>query len=236
MSTLLNRPIIQLKEKPISQQPQNLAQPKITSKVPISESSQIHDKIIPVPDYIIPLTTSGDDWKSRMVKRKTIQNISREIPTYPDPIYRLPPKPTEIPLQEIPRKLMDLDMDINMDFKENSPYQECGISETYQRPNRSYFEEPPELDSLINTGKPVQKLLLKQADIDKILKIVQRKVLKVKLLSVTVKEIQAGYLISPYFKYLSLYLAENELPSTKTAIQMGGNINRKIYTARFTFI
>ena len=33
------------------------------------------------------------------------------------------------------------------------------------------------------------------------------------------KEIQAGYLISPYFKDLYLYLAQNKLPSTKTAIQ-----------------
>ena len=30
--------------------------------------------------------------------------MSREIPMYPDPIYRPPPKSTEIPLQEIPRK------------------------------------------------------------------------------------------------------------------------------------
>ena len=37
-------------------------------------------------------------------------------------------------------------------------------------------------------------------------------------LPVTVKEIQACYLISPYFKDLYLYLAQNKLPSTKTAI------------------
>ena len=73
---------------------------------------------------------------------------------------------------------MDLDMDINNDFEENSTYQEGVISETYQSPNRSYFQELPELDSLINTGKLVQKFLLKQDDIDKILKIIQRKVLK----------------------------------------------------------
>ena len=47
-------------------------------------------------------------------------------------------------------------MDINMDFKENSPYQEGVISETYQRPNSSYFQEPPELDGLINTDKLVK--------------------------------------------------------------------------------
>ena len=38
-------------------------------------------------------------------------------------------------------------------------------------------------------------------------------------LPVTVKEIQAGYLISPYFNDLYLYLAQNKVPSTKTAIQ-----------------
>ena len=41
---------------------------------------------------------------------------------------------------------------------------------------------------------------MKQPDIDKILKIIHRKVLKGKDLPVTVKEIQAEYLISPYFK------------------------------------
>ena len=37
-------------------------------------------------------------------------------------------------------------------------------------------------------------------------------------LPVTVKEIQAGYLSSPYFKDLYLYLVQNKLPSTKAAI------------------
>ena len=63
----------------------------------------------------------------------------------------------------------------------------------YQRPGRSYFQELLELYSLLNTGKLVQKFLLKQADIDKILKIIQRKVLKGMHLPLTVKEIQAGY-------------------------------------------
>ena len=33
-----------------------------------------------------------------------------------------------------------------------------------------------------------------------------------------IKEIQAGYLISPYFKDLYLYLAQNKLPSKKSAM------------------
>ena len=96
-------------------------QPNTASKISVQESSRLHYKFIPVPNYIIPQTRSGDDSKSRTVKREGIQNISREIPAYTDPIYRHPPKPAEITLQEIPRKLMDLDTDIKMDFKENFP-------------------------------------------------------------------------------------------------------------------
>ena len=61
------------------------------------------------------------------------------------------------------------------------------------------------MDSLINKGRLVQKFIPKQADIDNILKIIQRKVLKGMHLPVTVKEIQAGYLMSIYFKDLYLY-------------------------------
>ena len=64
----------------------------------------------------------------------------------------------------------------------------------------------------------IQKFLPKQADIDKILKIIQHKVLKGVHLLVTIKEIQAGYLNSSYFKDIYLYLAHNKLPSSKAGI------------------
>ena len=64
----------------------------------------------------------------------------------------------------------------------------------------------------------MQKFLPKQVDIDKILKVIQRKVLKGIPLPIAIKEIQAGYLVSPYFKDIYLYLTQNKLPSTKTAI------------------
>ena len=57
----------------------------------------------------------------------------------------------------------------------------------------------------------------KQADIDKFLEVIQRKVLKGTHLPVKVKEIQAGYLHSPYFKDLYQYLLQNKLPSSKSA-------------------
>ena len=59
----------------------------------------------------------------------------------------------------------------------------------------------------------VQKFLPKQADIDKILKIIQRKVLIGTHLPITIKDIQAGYLVSSHFKGIHLYLAQNKLLS-----------------------
>ena len=65
---------------------------------------------------------------------------TRQIPFYPDQILR---PPSRLPdLKENWRDLSDLDMDRNIDFEENSPYQEGIISETYMRLERSYFKEP----------------------------------------------------------------------------------------------
>ena len=112
---------------------------------------------------------------------------------------------------------MDLDLNI-YDFEENSLNQEGVILETYERNDKSQLLEPPELADLITTNNLVQKYLPKQTDIDKILKIIQRKVLQGMHLPVTIKEIQAAYLKSEYFKDIYLYLAQNKLPSSKSAI------------------
>ena len=65
----------------------------------------------------------------------------------------------------------------------------------------------------------IQKFLPKQTDIDNILNVIQRKVLKGTHLSVEIKEIQAGYLNSSYFKDMYLYLVPNKLSSSKMAIR-----------------
>ena len=72
---------------------------------------------------------------------------------------------------------------------------------------------------LIDKGNLVQKIPPKQTDRDKILKVIQRKVLKGMHLPVEIKEIHAGYLHSSYFKDIFLYLSQNKLPSSKAAIK-----------------
>ena len=93
------------------------------------------------------------------------------------------------------------------------------MSKTFQRPDKSFFQEPKELSDLINKENLAHKYLPKQTDIDKMLEVIQRKVLKGTHLPVEIKEIQAGYLHSPQFEDIYLYLLQNRLPSSKTSIK-----------------
>ena len=92
-----------------------------------------------------------------------------------------------------------------MDFEENSSHQGGIITEMYVAPDQSYIEQPQELTKLVNTSKVVQKYLPRQADIDKILDIIKKKVLKGTHLPLTIKEIQEDYLFSLSFKDLYRY-------------------------------
>ena len=82
-----------------------------------------------------------------------------------------------------------------------------------------FFQKPKSLDDIIYTGNLIHKFLPKQMDINRILQIIQRKVLKGTCLSIEIKEIQAGYLHSPYFKEIYQYLSQNKLPHSKMAIK-----------------
>ena len=73
-------------------------------------------------------------------------------------------------------------------------------------------------------------------DIDKILKLIHRKVLKGMHLSVMVKEIQAGYLSSSYFKDIYLHLAQNRVPSSKAAIRIVEMLAKNRYLIRFIIV
>ena len=81
------------------------------------------------------------------------------------------------------------------------------------------MRDTQELIDLVDTSKLVQKYLPRQMDIDKILDIIKRKVLKGTHLPLTIKEIQAGYLTSLYFKDIYKYLAQNGLPRNRHAVQ-----------------
>ena len=75
---------------------------------------------------------------------------SEILPPYLFPQNRPPPKP---PDQLIKRQDVD---DSKTDIEENLPFQENIISEIYDRPDKSYFQEPVELKDLVDTKNIIQ--------------------------------------------------------------------------------
>ena len=142
-----------------------------------------------------------------------------DVPVHQDPLLKPPT------LQSTNKTKVSFNA--NLDFEENSQFQEGIISEMFQRPDKSFFQNPKELEDIIDKGNLIHKFLPKQTDIDKILEIIQRKVLKGTHLPVEVKEIQAGYLHSPYFKDLYQYLLQNKLLSSRSAIKKLQAISEK---------
>ena len=61
-----------------------------------------------------------------------LQVTKIQTPFYPDPVVKPPPRPPDKIAQNDRQINLDLDLEINKDFKENSPYQEGVISEIYQ--------------------------------------------------------------------------------------------------------
>ena len=70
---------------------------------------------------------------------------SEVLPPYLLPQNRPPPKP---PDQLIKRQDVD---DSKTDIEENLPFQENIICKIYERPDKSYFQEPVELIDLVHT-------------------------------------------------------------------------------------
>ena len=101
-----------------------------------------------------------------------------DVPFHLDPLLR--PKQhmkQNMTSKQNPQNEQDISPNINFDFKENLPFQEGIMSETFQRPDKTFFQSPKKLGDLIYKGNLIHKYLPKEMDIDKILEGIQRKVL-----------------------------------------------------------
>ena len=114
-------------------------------------------------------------------KMTTKNPLIPDVPFHPDPVYKPLPEliKQNVSYPQSSQSSTDIDnINLNFDFEENSPFQEGIMSETIQRLDKSLFQEPKELGNLINKENLLHKYLPKQTDIDKMLGVIQRKLLK----------------------------------------------------------
>ena len=96
--------------------------------------------------------------------------LIQSVPFDPGPAYRPPPKPIKQDMSypqssQSSTSVEDITPNINFYFEENSPFQEGIMSETFQRLDKSPFQEPRELGDLINKGNLIHRYLPRQMDI-----------------------------------------------------------------------
>ena len=91
------------------------------------------------------------------------RGINNDKSFSPDVLLHLDPLCTPLPKQQNIDKFFPTNQDtsINLDIEENSPFQEGIISETIQRPDKMFFQNPKRLEDIIDTGNLIHKFLPK---------------------------------------------------------------------------
>ena len=90
-----------------------------------------------------------------------------DAPFHPDPLLRPPIKPIKQNMAHDQNSQNVQDINHNINYEENSSFQEGFMLETFQKPDKSFFQEPKELGDLMNKGNYVHKYLPKQMNIEK---------------------------------------------------------------------
>ena len=194
---------------------------------PIKSQPVIAKPILPKKILTTQVTHQPEVAQPRSITQTVTQHVPYpdryEKPPYVEPLIRPPPKPVrQENIKPDHGQRIDIDYiepDLNTDIEENSPYQDTAYDETIARPTEKDLLIPPSLESQIRKEVLVHKHLPKQVDLERLLKQIQRKILKGTHLSTTVKEIKTGYVNSTHFKDIYLYLALNKLPRSKAAIR-----------------
>ena len=144
-------------------QPSNLSQ-KTSGRIEIEKKKKNHM-------YTNDLMHSINNTSGKMTNNNP---LIPDVPVHPGSVYRplLKPIRQDMPYLQSSQSSTNIEnANSNFDFEENSPFQEGAMSKTFQRPDKSFFQEPKELEGLINKGNLIHKYLSKQTDIDNILEI-----------------------------------------------------------------
>ena len=127
---------------------------------------------------------------------------------YSQPEFRAPALPQAKPLQ-----MKDLKGDPSLDPDRELPLQESAVDGIFRAPILEDFIIPPTLEEETRGKEILAKNLPKQTDIDRLMKVLNRKILTRSRFPDTLKDLEAAYVQSAYFKDLYEYVRYNKLPT-----------------------
>jgi hypothetical protein len=150
-----------------------------------------------------------------------------QLPTHQPPIQFPIRKATEISQKtptlptQIQSKPIDFDtvaptapIDLDIGGPENEEFD----TPSHIAPTKAHMSIPPCLADQVDQGKLFHKFMPKQKDIDKLLREINKKILRETHLTDSLKDIQAAYVTSPQLRDIYIYLLKGKLPPTKKRI------------------
>ena len=136
------------------------------------------------------------------------------------PVPKLPPPQQALLPQENP---FDIDSEL-------VPFQDREVEAVFKAPELDDFLLPPVLGDQITDSTLIHRYLPKQADIDRIMEQISRKYLTKPQLLCSIRDMQAAYLNSPYFKDIYLSVGMNKMPSkARSARKLESDLMNVVY-------
>ena len=188
-------------ESPISLSPvkRKLFEPKIVPTQPPQEEKQEEEE---EPDKGSSVST-------------------RTKPILPDVPFSLPKTPV--------RKIADIQPTPEQDPETDVPIHDISVEAMFRPPQLADFVLPPTL-SEVNKGKTlVAKRMPKQSEIDRLMKHINKKILRDTRYPESLKDLEAAYTSSAAFRDIYIYLRYNRLPTTKQAAKRIEHLSQDYY-------
>ena len=171
-----------------------------------------HDKSL--PPLTDPYTDTDSPYKeipSNMIPTKSNEN-------------KFPPLPPNIS-QQVPSKhlntkiksLSEIDAQYDPAIDLNSPYDEEAVEIEYRALTEQDFAVPQTLQEQVDQNRLIHRFLLRQCDLDHLMKEINRKVLHDTYLPIDYRDMKAAYVNSPHFQDVYLYLLDNKIPCAHRA-------------------
>ena len=127
-----------------------------------------------------------------------------------------------IPLSHIsPHQLSDLEPGVDLDSNLEIPFSETSVEAMFRPPELKDFSLPPTLGEYAKGKEIISKTMPRQVEIDRLLKQINRKILRETRLPSSMKDLEAAYNCSSAFRSVYQYLKYNKLPpNRKLSVQV----------------
>ena len=145
------------------------------------------------------------------------QQVNLSLPASGVIINKQIKTPSQIP----PPQISDLEPGAELDPNLEIPFSETSVEAMFRPPEIQDFALPPTLGEYVKGKNVISKTMPRQVEIERLMKQINRKILRETRLPSSMKDLEAAYMCSSAFRSVYQYLKYNKLPpNRKLSVQV----------------